>query len=231
MHHQPKFLLLHGAGGTRSKWRRLLQTAVGPECVAVDLPGHGSNHGPVPAAIADYAEMISSDLAEDVVVVGHSMGGLIGIELAAMNPRVQGLILVASHARLPVGESVLTNLQQGVFPDGLFYASYGKSVDPALLEEERAELGIVSSATAHTDFAACHAYDGELTFSRLKIPILAVYGEQDRLLPKDAKERLWALNTRVISRDIPQCGHYIMLEQPEELAGALQGFRGARRSR
>ncbi|WDL95503.1 alpha/beta fold hydrolase [Alicyclobacillus sp. ALC3] len=231
MHHPSKFLLLHGAGGTRSKWRRLLQTEVGSECIAVDLPGHGSNHGLVPKTISDYAAIISSDLAEDVVVVGHSMGGLIGIELAAMNPHVRGLVLVASHARLPVGESVLTALQQGEFPDGLFYASYAKSVDPGLLEEERGELGLVSSATAHTDFAACHAYDGELTFSRLDIPILAVYGAQDRLLPKDAKTRLQTLNTHVMARDIPQCGHYIMLERPEELADALQSFGGARRSR
>lgn len=220
-----KFLLLHGAGGTRSKWRRLLETEVGPACVALDLPGHNSHQAPVPEGIADYAEILSREITEDVVVVGHSMGGLIGIELAAHSAHVRGLVLVASHVRLPVGESVLASLRKGVFPDGLFYASYGKSVDPALLAEEHSELDLNPTTTAYADFAACDAYDGEPSFARLTVPILAVYGEQDRLLPKDAKERLQTLNPHVVTRDIPHCGHYVMLERPQEFSIALQTFQ------
>lgn len=221
----PKFLLLHGAGGSRTKWRRLLMTDVGSQCVAIDLPAHGASPGPLVHHIVNYAEILASGLTEDVIVVGHSMGGLVGIELAAQSPFVHGLILVASHATLPVGQSVLTSLAAGTFPDGLFYASYAKSTDGSLLAEERDELNLNPITTVYADYACCNAYDGETTFSLIDIPIMSLYGEEDRLLPRGAAEQLRALNPNVRSHTIPGSGHYIMLEQPNELSKEMTSFR------
>jgi pimeloyl-ACP methyl ester carboxylesterase len=73
-------LLLHGLGATGAVWR-------GCEGVAPDLPGHGSAAWDAPYSFRRHAEAVLPLLGEEpVVVVGHSMGGVVGLVLAAMAP-------------------------------------------------------------------------------------------------------------------------------------------------
>jgi len=222
------FLFLHGAGGTKSKWRLVQErlSSVGAEYV--DLPGHGTDSGLAATSIEKCAEMLSPTIHQDMMVVGHSMGGLIGIELAMRNKHVKGLVLVSSHYTLPVHPTVLSQLAEGGFPESLFYASYNKQASKELLEQELAELSLVSQQTAFLDFDSCNAYSGgKEAFSRLEIPILALYGSSDRLLPRTAMEDAMAANPRVSTRVVQDSSHYIMLEQPGEFVRALLHFHDA----
>jgi pimeloyl-ACP methyl ester carboxylesterase len=90
----PPALLLHGLGVGGSVFqpfaRRLL-----PHLAAVvpDLRGHGQSDSPLSAyALADHAadlvELISNELQPPVPVVGHSLGALVGLELARLRPDV-----------------------------------------------------------------------------------------------------------------------------------------------
>lgn len=224
LHRNLPFLFIHGAGGTQKKWRRLLSSRVGERSNAINLPGHGTDKGPALKSVPLYAKAIAATLTEDVVVVGHSMGGLVAAELSLLSPSVRGLVLVASHFELPVGEKLLQKLKAGQFPDSLFYASYSKTVEQSLLEEEKSEIFDNPIETTYQDYECCNRYKGRDTFSRIKVPILAVYGEEDRLLPADARETLAKLNPRVHSRTVPGSGHYIMLEKPPDLAKELEIF-------
>lgn len=221
-----QFVFIHGAGGTRSKWRLLaghLDSDVSGDYV--DLPGHGSNLGAVVHTVEEYATVIDSHVKSDVIVVGHSMGGLVGMELAAQNPHVRALALVASHYVLPVHPKILTELKAGVFPESLFYASYSKEINQELLAEEKTELEKVSKETTFLDYDACNSYvRGEETFRHLQIPVFSLYGEEDRLLPRNAREQLKVANSRVSTDVITGAGHYLMLERPQEVANALQSW-------
>lgn len=79
------FLFIHGAGGTQSKWRKVREQLVEVNSDFIDLPGHGTNDGHPAASIGEYANILSQSIHQDTIIVGHSMGGLIGIELAAKN--------------------------------------------------------------------------------------------------------------------------------------------------
>ena len=87
-----RLLLLHGLGATGGVWR-------GFEGTAPDLPGHGRAAWAAPYTFARHAEAVLPLLGdpdgEPVTVVGHSMGGVIGLVLAALAPdrvrRVVGL--------------------------------------------------------------------------------------------------------------------------------------------
>ena len=76
----PALLLLHGAGGSHLVWpgalRRLAETRV----LALDLPGHGRSAPPGRRTIAHYAAAVNDFIAAaglpEVVIAGHSMGGL-----------------------------------------------------------------------------------------------------------------------------------------------------------
>lgn len=223
---QLPFVLIHGAGGTKEKYRGVETYLEGAPVRIIELPGHGENETPHCTTIEQQAAWLAEQLGEEeVIIVGHSMGGLVGIELAANNPNIKGLVLNASHYEMPVHPKILGELAEGSFPEMLFSASYGKEAPADLIEEERAQLSAVSMEVTHADFAACSAYKGEDAFRSLTIPILALYGAEDRLLPKGAREAVAACNERIESVVIEQASHYIMLEKPEAFAQALLAFR------
>lgn len=226
----PGFLFIHGAGGTAAKWRRTTPGLTGVPWLAVDLPGHGeagkAEDTLSQISIEWYAESLDSRIAEEVIVVGHSMGGLIALELAARSPKVTGVILAASHVRLPVHPKILAQLAAGEFPESLFRASYGRTVDAALLEEERKELALHPAAVTYADFLSCDQYrQGPHRLQHLTVPVLAVYGAEDRLLPPGAKEELRQLRPDAQAVTIEGAGHYVMLEQPQAFLAAILHFR------
>jgi len=181
------FLFIHGAGGTRSKWRNLIPFFKNDHVETIDLPGRNTNKEPLADSIQANAESISQQVNKDTIVIGHSMGGLVGIELASINRHVKGLVLVSSFYELPVHPKVLENFDQGTFPDSIFYASYNKDIDEEILKIEEKEKDEADMNVVSTDFHACNNYkSGKDTLANLAIPILSIYGKEDRLLPSQS---------------------------------------------
>jgi len=223
---QLSFLFLHGAGGSAKKWGKVSQLLGDLPAKILDLPGHGNDQShTVPTSIEEYANLLNQHITGDTIVVGHSMGGLIGLELAAINVRVKGLILACSHPRLSVHPKILEQLAQGVFPENFFRASYAKNAPVELLEEEREELYRTPIATALVDFQSCDRYvNGAKALAELRIPILAIYGKQDKLLPADAREQLLSIRPDVQWESISDAGHYAIVEKYEEFTALIKRF-------
>jgi pimeloyl-ACP methyl ester carboxylesterase len=100
---QTTFVLVHGLGGSHLSW---VQVAAGlsglGRVVALDLPGFGRS--PVAGrgarvmdlrrSLAGFVEQVATG---EVVLVGNSMGGLVAMAAAAVDPdRIAGLVLTAS---------------------------------------------------------------------------------------------------------------------------------------
>lgn len=220
-----KLLFIHGAGGTKSKWRKVADQLQDLSCEFIDLPGHGESEYNIISSIQDVAGFISSSIHEETIVIGHSMGGLIAIELAARNNKVKGIVLAASFYELPVHSSILERLETGEFPNSLFYASYSKEADKDLLEEEQRQLKMVPTEIALADFKACNEYtEGKDQFAQLCIPTMAVIGNEDRLLPSQAIEKLQKVKVDVDIQELAGAGHYVMLEKPAAFVSAIQAF-------
>ncbi|WP_188113383.1 alpha/beta fold hydrolase [Nocardioides humilatus] len=93
----PLLVLLHGLGGTAELWRgveELLPASWAGGWVAVDLPGHGRS-----AAAASYSFPAQADLVaealpagRELVLLGHSMGGMVALALAGTHPEVSRVI-------------------------------------------------------------------------------------------------------------------------------------------
>lgn len=219
------YLFIHGAGCTKSKWRELTPYFEDESVNVIDLPGRGTSEQPLPNTIEEHAQLISEQITSDTIVIGHSMGGLIGIELAAINQHIKGLVLLASFYELPVHPSILNDFAAGTFPDSIFYASYSKHIDEDLLaieqrEKEEANMNVVS-----TDFNACNEYTtGKETLASLNIPILALYGTGDRLLPPGSGEKLIDTNNHVEVHAIDDEKHYLMLENPSLVSKHIKQF-------
>ena len=89
---EPTLLLVHGLGATGdvwNGWHRLLQQRWPGRWLAPDLPGHGGSP-PLPEyTFATFADGIAPLLDEETVVLGHSLGGAVGLVLAAHHAQVR----------------------------------------------------------------------------------------------------------------------------------------------
>lgn len=111
----PALLLLHGAAGSWTTWQPLL-AACGDtsDVVAVDLPGWGDS-GTLTAGSAE--EVVDALVAclhamgyASWVVVGHSLGGFLALDLAARHPdETRGVVLVS-----PSGAAVVDAIRRPV---------------------------------------------------------------------------------------------------------------------
>jgi pimeloyl-ACP methyl ester carboxylesterase len=171
----PVQLLVHGLGGSSTNWLEVMAplSAHGP-VVAPDLPGFGRTEPPTQSASrtgvnARFLGAFTRALGLDRVVLhGNSMGGLIGVLAAVLEPeRVERLVLVdpalpaqirsarhiskrtlarfAPFAVPPLGRAALRYAWQQGTPESLYRETadfiHG---DPANLAPEIEELGIAN---------------------------------------------------------------------------------------
>ena len=100
-------VFLHGLGVDASCWDSVIEALPDFECVAIDLPGHGSAPlvGPVPT-VADFATYVMNEVTQrglsHMILVGTSLGGLVAQHIAATSPdQVARLVLVDTVATYP----------------------------------------------------------------------------------------------------------------------------------
>src|SRR5688572_20260529 len=93
-----RVVALHGWARTHTDFARVLS---GYDAIALDLPGSGATPEPTePWGSPEYAALVADvlrALPAPPVVVGHSMGGRIGVHLAASFPDLlAGLVLTGA---------------------------------------------------------------------------------------------------------------------------------------
>ncbi len=116
----PAFLFLHGFLGSGDNWRTLARSLGLPaRYYLIDLRNHGrSPHAPehtYPAMMADVVALLDSEGLSEAVILGHSMGGRVGMLVAMHHPtRVRGLIVgdISPAAHAPVHLPFLEALRQ-----------------------------------------------------------------------------------------------------------------------
>lgn len=173
----PTYMFLHGLGSVRcgEKSTSLLAhaTARGRGFLRVDSRGHGESSGCI-------GRTLVSDLIRDVIVVlercapavlvGSSLGGLVGAYAAAERPDlVTGLALLAPALGL------LGNLEDRLDAAGCLWTSTGQAWPVA--------AGVLADAKA---------LDERGLPGRLRVPVFMVHGTADDVIPARASERFFA---------------------------------------
>src|SRR5918999_664450 len=174
----PPLLLLHGLAGGASNWADLAPLLAGRHRVLVpDLPGHGRSTA-LPAAVSlepfvdRVARLALREGFEQAAVVGHSLGGLIGLRLAVRRPEhVRALVLAASAGIRSATREAERFLAAAAFlRPGTRYARHRHAIansrllrnlvfgyfgasDPAAMSK-RAVHGFLAPLRLHTDTAS-----------------------------------------------------------------------------
>lgn len=143
------FLLLHGAWHAGWCWRRIipLLSAMGHTVIAPDLPGHGADNTPFDQITLEtyvtFIKKIINAQIKPVILVGHSMAGVIISQLAEYMPeKIEQLIYLAAF--IPSnGESLSQEAKKSSLP----------GVGPErLLDKENCSIALKSSERLITLF-------------------------------------------------------------------------------
>lgn len=97
------YVLIHGAWHGAWCWERItpLLEEMGHQVHAVDLPAHGADQTPIDQVnVKVYTDKVCSvldEMDEPVIMVGHSMGGIVISEAAEQRPeKVKSLVYVSA---------------------------------------------------------------------------------------------------------------------------------------
>lgn len=201
--------------------------------VAVDLRGHGESDAPQqdysPALFAQDLHWLCTQLEiESPIVVGHSMGGIVALELAARFPDfLRAIALLDSPIFVPAAYRSVAEMTVEVMagPQGLaawqlfLRASFSRLDDPARRD---AILQAASKTPAHvlaSCFRGAWAWDEEEAIRRCRVPILYV-----RSATFIDLERMRLLCPRLVTGETVGSGHFALSQVPEQVNSMLERF-------
>jgi pimeloyl-ACP methyl ester carboxylesterase len=241
-------IFLHGAGMDHSVWVGQSRWLAhhGFNVLAVDFPGHGRSEGPPLAeigALADWtARLIAAAGVSQAALAGHSMGALVALETAARHPvAAASLTLIGVGGAMPVHPELLraarANAHDAIDMVSLWslgaHATQGGSPSPGLWMLGGAErlLERAADGVLHADLAACDAYRvTRAAAERIRCPTTVILGERDRMTPPEAGKALAASIRDARTIIIPDAGHMLMIERPDEVRQAIRDSLSRARS-
>jgi pimeloyl-ACP methyl ester carboxylesterase len=230
------FLLVHAAGSNAGMWRRQWEgLGASHSVVALDLPGHGRSAGiEGRSSVEAYADVVERFVTavrlRPLVLVGRSMGGAIGIALAARRPAfLRGLVLACSAPRFhfePDQLNALRDVVRGRLPQQFGTETFSPSTPQPIMVEAWREQVKTDPRVRYTDVLACRSFDGRALLPRVRTPTLVVAGRDDAVTPASCAEEL--------AREIPgarlsvleAAGHQAPLEQSDAVNRLLVEFAG-----
>ncbi|WP_341578909.1 alpha/beta hydrolase [Microbacterium schleiferi] len=225
-------VLVHGIRTSRTMWRAQEQYLIdrGNPVTAVDLPGHGSRMSETFSlggafATIDAAVRRAAEEHGTVLVVAHSMGGLLSIEYAGSEdaPPLAGLI-AASCTAIPRGAALQTYrlLARGFdsLPDRGAWLSE-RVLDATLPPETRADFGAGGYALDAQDTAlrSLSVLDLLSALSRIEVPLWFVNGQFDQLRVNERLFTRVAPDAELIV--VPRTSHLVTAMRPRVFNAVL----------
>ena len=167
-------------------------------------------------------------------VVGHSMGSLVAMSLAARHAnKVQKLALLGTSAPMPVADvllnAALDNDQAAIDMTNTWShsarGSLGSSQNPGVSNLHTGErlLQQAGAGVFHTDLAACNGFTAD-GLAEVKQPTLVIIGDEDKMTPPRAGLAVADQLPNVQQRRLAGCGHSMLSEQPNQVLDELAAF-------
>lgn len=221
-----------------------------------DQRGHGKSWKPVtgyaPEDYADDVYLIAQELGwEKFTLVGHSMGGRNALMFAHKFPeKLERLIIEdigpESSPNAPAYYKWLLGLVPTPFPSKLVAKEFflnefpglvrGKVEHPEtlgsyfyanIIETENGQADWRFSVEAiHTSVLQGRAQDHWRELRSLPMDTLIIRGENSRELSREAFQRMLVANPRIQGVEIPNAGHWVHSDQPEEVLKVIRQFAG-----
>jgi len=234
-------VLLHGFALDRSVWDAQFHSlAARRRVVRLDLRGSGeSGCGAGPALMetlaGDVFGLLDALDIERAVVVGHGMGGYVGLAFFRMyTERVAGLALIASQVRADPAERSAERdaLVAGLEARGIEAAiqtylprALAPNAAERLREQLRAIVARQSAAGAAAQLIGIKERVGsEDLLEDIAVPATIVAGDEDSWIPLDVAQRTAAAIAGCRFERLAGTGHVPMLEAPDATTAAIDAL-------
>ena len=232
---QQAVVFVHGWTCDESSWDgQVSALAADYQVITLDLPGHGRSEAPADDAFsmdlfARAVEAVRAEAGVDrIVLVGHSMGTPVIRQYALMFPEhVAALVLVDGLVRFADGASDVTlppmTGESGLAArEGMIRGMFSEATTPELQQRILSMMLGAPEATA----AGAMSATWDTTQWRndpVTIPVLALYADDSALADREAMSSLYP---QFEYHEIPETGHFLMMEKPEEFNRLLREFLG-----
>jgi len=234
----PDLVFLHGAGGVTVDDPLLAELARTHRVYAPLVPGYGdSEETPDVRDMLDFTlhtwDVVAALGLKDPILVGHSMGGMIAAEMAAVQPNdVSRLALIApaglwddEHPIVDLFSLLPYEMPEILFHDataGAAMMTAGRDVeDPNFLQQylvtNARQLGMAGRILFPIPERGLST-----RMHRIRARTILVWGDSDRLIPPVYAHafKKGIAGAELVS--IPEAGHLINLEKPQAVAEAIR---------
>ena len=233
----PDLVFLHGAGGITADDPLLAELAEHHRVYAPLIPGYvNSEEAPEIRDMLDFTlhtwDVLTALGLKDPVLVGHSMGGMIAAEMAAVQPNDVSRLALICPAGLwddehPIADLFATlpfEMPALLFHDveaGAAMLTAGRNVsDPNFLQtylvNNARQLGMAGRILFPIPERGL-----SVRMHRIRARTIIVWGDSDRLIPPVYAHgfKKGILGAELVS--IPEAGHMVTMEQPKAVAAAI----------
>ena len=236
-------LMVHGLGGTSNFWTPVLPALSRFRTIRPDLPGSGRSHRVEGALSMDrfvraLMRVCGAAGVERAHVVGHSMGTIIALHLAVLEPRLVRSLALFGPLTAPPDSNRAPLRARGVkarsegepgmqqIADAIVQAATStetRSRRPVAVAAVRESLmrqspeGYARSCEALSDAQAADV-------AKISCPVLLVTGDEDAVSPPQAVRGIGEKIQGAQVEVLPRCGHWTIYEKPEECNELLGRF-------
>ncbi|MDF3203145.1 alpha/beta hydrolase [Pseudomonas sp. 1912-s] len=228
----------HGAGGNKDQWRHQWQAlkTEGYSLVAWDLLGHGTSAKPRnpeayawPELVADYLEILKRYAGSRNLIIAHSFGTGLTLSTLLAKPAIpiESALLLGTQLNRPGRSGGLMRLPAWILEwlrpllaKGFRQAAWNATADPALVayEEKLTQRNPLYMFKALMKNAQWPDANALLT---LTLPVSVQAGDSDGLTPASGGEALARHLPHATFHLLPDCGHQLMLEKPDDVLAAF----------
>jgi pimeloyl-ACP methyl ester carboxylesterase len=246
--------MLHGIGGGSSAFAPQLESfsSQGFRAVAWDMPGYGSSAPIEPYTFKGLAHSAATLIESldpsgekaPVILLGHSMGGMVAQELIARRPGlVRALILSGTSAAFgrPDGAWQQRFIAERTAPldAGQSMAEVAAKLVPGMLGAAaipegarlaREVMGAVHAATYRAALSALVTFDRKEALSGIRVPTLLIAGAEDKNAPPTVMQSMARRIAGAEYVELAGIGHIANLEAPELFDSAVLSFLARRKA-
>lgn len=208
-------IFLHGTGCDSSDWQSVLQhlsRIYG--YITLDFRGHGKSSVPLRTfSIANLAEdvlyLISELGIQECILVGHSLGGMVAMEVAKRSNLISSIVLLEGWTNLLSAGSA--------FNSDRFYGSLPQSEITKIQQKSEGTRSRFNADVWNSFWSSVKHFDGYDYLQQTHIPIFEVFGEMGRTESTEQKLNIpKKSNIKLIW--LPSVRHYLPHECPMKVA-------------
>lgn len=229
-----KVLLLHGVGLRAEAWNGIIDRLRSSyEIIAPDMVGHGQStpfdHVPT---LADYTDRVARAMDASMHVVGHSMGAMIALDLAARYPQkvlsvvaLNAIYQRSDAARAAVQARAAQIGQTPIDPSATIARWFDDPADPAALacDEWLRSVDPAGYGAAYRVFAQEDGPSPE-ALAQMSCPALFFTGARDPNSTEQMSRDMASVAKNGTAMAISDAAHMMPMTHTDTVAGVLADF-------